>query len=173
MNLNFGIPLKRQKKEEKYNFPVLTMEKEPVLKKGARRFLLNKSAFELLGLNVDKSINETLSVGFPQQNNGKFVIAITTNNENIPDKFKYMLHKTENNFSDSLLYKSIKEQLNLNTSEDVEFKLNKTIDNIITFELLELESKENIHENISESHNNENVLIESINEKSEELELIL
>lgn len=138
MNLNFGIPLKRQPKQEKYSFPVLTMQKEPEIKKGARRFLLNKAAFELLGLNPDKTINETLSVGFPQHNNGNFVIAVTTDNENVPNKFKYMIHKTENSFSDLTLYTAIQNELLLDNTNDVEFKLEKS-DNIITFKLLDVD----------------------------------
>lgn len=143
MNLNFGIPLKRQKKEEKYDFAVLTMQKEPEIKKGARRFLLNKAAFDLLGLNPDKTINETLSIGFPQQNNGHFVIAVTTNNKNVPNKFKYMVHKTENSFSDLVLYNAIQRELSLDNTNDVDFILEKSND-IITFRLLVEEQKEEV-----------------------------
>lgn len=118
MNFNFGIPLKREKKTEKYNFPVLTMQKEPGFK-GARRFLLNKSAIELLGLTHDAQ--ETVSIGFPQQNEGRFVIGRTTNNIGVPEKFKYIVHKTENSFSNGQLYEAMKKELNLDLSNDVEF----------------------------------------------------
>lgn len=141
--MNFGIPLKRQKKEEKYDFAVLTMQKEPEIKKGARRFLLNKAAFDLLGLNPDKTINETLSIGFPQRNNGHFVIAITTNNENIPNKFKYMVHKTENSFSDLVLYNAIQRELRLDNTNDVDFILKKSND-IITFRVLVEEQEKEV-----------------------------
>ena len=134
--MNFSIPLKRQAKTEKYDFPVLTMQAEPVEKGGARRFLLNKSAFELLGLNTDKTVNETLSIGFPQNNNGNFVIAVTTDNTNIPDRFKYAFHKSANSFSDLTLYNAIKRELNLvlAVAEDIEFRLTKHEDSVITFE---------------------------------------
>jgi len=118
MNFNFGIPLKREKKTEKYDFPVLVMQKEPEFK-GARRFLLNKSAMELLGLSDNGQ--ETVSVGFPQQNDGRFVIAKTTGITEVPTKFKYNVHKTENSFSNGPLYNAIKKELNLDLTSDVEF----------------------------------------------------
>lgn len=118
MSLTFGIPLKREKKTEKYDFPVLTMQKEPGFK-GARRFLLNKSAMELLGLTHDAQ--ETVSIGFPLNNDGKFVIGRTTGNVSVPNKFKYSVHKTENSFSNGQLYEAMKKELNLDLIEDVEF----------------------------------------------------
>jgi len=118
MNFQFGIPLKREKKTEKYDFPVLTMQKEPGFK-GARRFLLNKSAMELLGLTHDTQ--ETVSIGFPLNNDGKFVIGRTTENMNVPEKFKYSVHKTENSFSNGILYEAIKKELDLELTMDVEF----------------------------------------------------
>lgn len=170
MNLNFGIPLKRQKKEEKYDFAVLTMQKEPKIKKGARRFLLNKTAFDLLGLNPDKTINETLSIGFPQQNNGHFVIAITTNNENVPDKFKYMVHKTENSFSDLILYNAIQNELLLDNTSDVDFILEKSND-IITFRVLNENNNLQIENAVTpiNFHENENEQIEINKTESEEI----
>ena len=118
MNFSYGVPLVRQKKTEKYDFPVLTMQKEPGLK-GVRRFLLNKSAMELLGLTHDTQ--ETVSIGFPQQNEGRFVIGRTTDNANVPVKFKYSVHKTENSFSNGHLYEAMKKELDLDVSNDVEF----------------------------------------------------
>lgn len=154
MNLNFEIPLKRQPKQEKYSFPVLTMQKEPEIKKGARRFLLNKAAFDLLGLNPDKTINETLSIGFPQRNNGHFVIAVTTNNENVPDKFKYMVHKTENSFSDLVLYNAIQNELLLDNTNDVDFILKKSND-IITFRVLVEEQEKEVIPSIENAIQNQ------------------
>lgn len=122
MNFSYGIPLKREKKTEKYDFPVLTMQKEPGFK-GARRFLLNKSAMELLGITHDT--HETVSIGFPLNNDGKFVIGRTTENTNVPEKFKYSVHKTENSFSNGQLYEAIKKELNLDLTEDVEFIINE------------------------------------------------
>lgn len=116
MNFNFGIPLKREKKTEKYDFPVLTMQKQPEFK-GARRFLLNKAAVELLGLTNDK---ETVSIGFPLNNDGKFIIGKTTDIL-MPENFKYSVHKTENSFSNGKLYEAIKKELDLDLTEDVEF----------------------------------------------------
>ncbi len=143
MNLNFEIPLKRQPKQEKYSFPVLTMQRQPEEKGGARRFLLNKAAFELLGLNSDKQVDETLSVGFPQNNNGNFVVAVTTNNVNIPDKFKYMLHKSNNSFSDKTLYEAIQRELSLDNSQDVEFEITNN-NGIFTLNLLKEKNVEEI-----------------------------
>jgi len=147
MNFSYGIPLKREKKTEKYDFPVLTMQKEPGFK-GARRFLLNKSAMELLGITHDTQ--ETVSIGFPQQNEGRFVIGRTTENTNVPTKFKYSVHKTENSFSNGTLYEAIKKELDLDLTMDVEFiirednslhVINENV-NAITFKETEQEQKE-------------------------------
>ena len=116
MNFSYGIPLKREKKTEKYDFPVLTMQKQPEFK-GARRFLLNKAAMELLKLTNDK---ETVSIGFPLNNEGKFIIGRTTDIL-MPEKFKYSVHKTENSFSNGSLYEAIKKELDLDLTMDVEF----------------------------------------------------
>lgn len=139
MNLNFEIPKKRERKQEKYDFPVLTMEQEPELK-GSRRFKLNKAAFELLGFNSDKSIEEKLSIGFPSNNNGIFIIAVSTD-LNIDDNYKYLLHKTENTFSNAKLYNAMKAVLGLERVEDdVEFELTRNEElNIITFRELSKE----------------------------------
>lgn len=126
MNFNFGVPLVRQKKTEKYDFPVLTMQKEPGFR-GSKRFLLNKSATELLGLTDDK---ETVSIGFPQQNKGKFIIARTTNIIEVPDKHKYLVGKTENSFSNGPVYDAIKKELNLDLTNDIEFIIHE--DNSLT-----------------------------------------
>lgn len=122
MNFNFGIPLLRTKKTEKYDFAVLTMQKENNKKHSAKRFILNKAAVELLGITHE--IDETVSIGFPQQNEGKFIIARTTDNENVPNKHKYLVGKTENSFSNSQVYNAIKKELDLNLTEDVEFIIN-------------------------------------------------
>lgn len=120
--LIFGIPLLRVKKTEKYDFPVLTMQKENNKKHSAKRFTLNKSAVELLQLTEKE---ETVSLCFPQQNEGRFIIARTTDNENVPNKHKYLVGKTEHSFSNSNLYNAIKKELNLNLTEDVEFRINE------------------------------------------------
>lgn len=147
MNFQFGIPLKREKKTEKYDFPVLTMQKQPEFK-GARRFLLNKAAIELLGITHDT--HETVSIGFPLNNDGKFVIGRTTENTNVPEKFKYSVHKTENSFSNGSLYEAMKKELDLDLTIDVEFiirednslhVINENV-NAITFKETEQEQKE-------------------------------
>lgn len=180
--MNFNIPLKRQPKQEKYDFPVLTMQAEPIEKGGARRFLLNKAAFELLGLNPDKKVNETLSIGFPQNNNGNFVIAVTTDNTNIPDKFKYAFHKSGNSFSDLTLYNAIKRELNLvlAVAEDIEFKLTKNENGIIIFnritgskEIENIISIENINTVSEQKYEEEAEEIAEIEQREEEHELKL
>lgn len=149
MNFSYGIPLKREKKTEKYDFPVLTMQKEPGFK-GARRFLLNKSTMELLGITHDT--HETVSIGFPLNNDGKFVIGRTTENTNVPTKFKYSVHKTENSFSNGTLYEAIKKELDLDLTMDVEFiirednslhVINENV-NAITFKETEQKQEESI-----------------------------
>lgn len=153
MNFNFGIPLKREKKTEKYNFPVLTMQKEPGFK-GARRFLLNKSAMELLGLTHDTQ--ETVSIGFPQQNEGRFVIGRTTENTDIPAKFRYSVHKTENSFSNGQLYEAMKKELNLDLSNDVEFIIHENNSlSIINENLNAITYKEQEQEEHAEADSNQ------------------
>lgn len=120
--LVFGVPLLRTKKTEKYDFPVLTMQKENNKKHTAKRFVLNKAAVEQLQLTEKE---ETVSIGFPQQNNGKFIIARTTGNKNVPDKHKYLVGKTEHSFSNSNLYNAIKREFGLELTEDVEFTISE------------------------------------------------
>jgi len=151
MNFNFGIPLKREKKTEKYDFPVLTMQKEPGFK-GARRFLLNKSAMELLGLTHDTQ--ETVSIGFPQQNEGRFVIGRNTENKDNNAKFRYSVHKTENSFSNGQLYEAMKKELNLDLSNDVEFIIHENNSlSIINENLNAITYRE--HEEIAEADSNQ------------------
>jgi hypothetical protein len=142
MNFNFGIPLKREKKTEKYDFPVLTMQKENNQKHSAKRFILNKSAVELLGITHEA--DEAISLGFPQQNEGNFVIARTTDNENVPNKHKYLVGKTENSFSNSQVYNAIKKELDLNLTEDVEFRINEdnTLHLLTTISQIEFTTEE-------------------------------
>lgn len=127
--MQFGIPPKRLKKTEKYDFPVLTMQREPEIKKGARRFTLNKTAVELLNLNKNE-IAEFVSVGFPEFNNDNFVIANTTGLD-IPNA-QMMFHRSGNSFSDAKLYNAIKERFGITGEVDVYFKIN---DNL-TFDIM-------------------------------------
>ena len=139
--LIFGIPLLRVKKTEKYDFPVLVMQKENNQKHSAKRFTLNKSAVELLGITHEA--DEAVSIGFPQQNEGNFVIARTTNNENVPDKHKYLVGKTEHSFSNSQVYNAIKKELDLNLTEDVEFRINEDNTLHLLTEISQIELEEN------------------------------
>src|SRR6056297_576852 len=54
MNLVFGIPSKRNNKEEKYSFPVITMLADRG-KGTSKKFVLNRAAVEAMSLDSENS----------------------------------------------------------------------------------------------------------------------
>lgn len=109
----FGIPNKRNKKEEKYpHLCVITMVEQPD-SNGAYKFVLNKKAIDLL--NYHLTGEEQVSFAF---DNNDIYISNTTNTEHTG----YRVAK-QGTFSNVKLYGYIKDLLSLDTTKSNEFIL--------------------------------------------------
>lgn len=119
--MNFGLPSKRIRKTERFDFPVLTILPEPTVKGGSRKFALNAAARTLLNINKDEEC--TVSIGVPEANNGNFIIANTTNNSDVRKDYRYDVHTTDWTFSNRKMYYYIANAFNLNTNQENYFSL--------------------------------------------------
>lgn len=126
--MNFGVPSKNKKKEEKYpNLAVFTLAIEGP-KGTAKTMSFNTKACELLGLAENKA-----AIAFSFEN--KIVNVMNAAQVGIPDEYAINVTKTEpRRISDKRTYEYIAEVLSLDTSIENEFLLdNKSEKNGITF----------------------------------------
>lgn len=127
--MNFGLPSRRTRRTEKFDFAVLTMLPEPTVKGGSRKFALNSAARTLLGINKEQEA--FVSIGVPQENTNNFFIANTTNVTGIRPDYKYAVHTTDWTFSNRKMYYYMVKEMNLNTNEENHFIISENNGNFI------------------------------------------
>jgi len=130
-----AVPSQRQRKTEKYDYPVLTMA--ALAKPGAgRKFTFNKAAQELLDIQGE----DRVSFGF---NNDRTIVAI----RKAEGDAGFKLTKTCT-FSDKKIFEFISKTLELSNDVENEFKINSEIPNVYTLvRILEETSVEEAYSN--------------------------
>ena len=130
-----AVPSQRQRKTEKYDYPVLTMA--ALAKPGAgRKFTFNKAAQELLDIQGE----DRVSFGF---NSDRTIVAI----RKAEGDAGFKLTKTCT-FSDKKIFEFISKTLELSNDVENEFKINSEIPNVYTLiRILEETSVEEAYSN--------------------------
>lgn len=120
MSLNFGIPTQRTVKVEKYpDTPVLTIHATPEAQGKGYKFNLNPKACELLNLDFENDV--FVSFAFVDDN---VYIANTSGNDNVADKAKYRVGKTNTSFSNKPVHQYIQKNNLLGfNGEELEVRL--------------------------------------------------
>ena len=125
--ITFGVPSKREVKQEKYpDIPVLTMEEAPEEKGKTYGFNLNPSAAETLGLELDG--NDEVCFIFDTEDENFIGIGVVTGNENV--KSRYRVGKNLR-FSNKNIHEYIAKMFN--TTSELEFKLSEPVDVGVAF----------------------------------------
>ena len=109
--ITFGIPPQRMRVEEKYDFPVLTMEARPEKSGGGYRFNFNKAAQAMLELDPD----DRVAFSFPE---GQILVANLVKEEH-PSSYRVTKSFT---FADSKLHNYLNKVLETDGKE-IEFSL--------------------------------------------------
>ena len=130
-----AVPSQRQRKTEKYDYPVVTMAS--LSKPGAgRKFSFNKAAQELLNIQGE----DRVSFGF---NSDRTIVAI----RKAEGDAGFKLTKTCT-FSDKKIFEFISKTLELSNDVENEFKINSEIPNVYTLvRILEETSVEEAYSN--------------------------
>lgn len=130
-----AVPSQRQRKTEKYDYPVVTMA--ALSKPGAgRKFTFNKAAQELLDIQGE----DRVSFGF---NSDRTIVAI----RKAEGDAGFKLTKTCT-FSDKKIFEFISKTLELSNDVENEFKINSEIPNVYTLvRILEETSVEEAYSN--------------------------
>jgi hypothetical protein len=130
-----AVPSQRQRKTEKYDYPVVTMA--ALAKAGAgRKFSFNKAAQELLNIQGE----DRVSFGF---NSDRTIVAV----RKAEGDAGFKLTKTCT-FSDKKIFEFISKTLELSNDVENEFKINSEIPNVYTLvRILEETSVEEAYSN--------------------------
>jgi len=130
-----AVPSQRQRKTEKYDYPVVTMA--ALAKAGAgRKFSFNKAAQELLNIQGE----DRVSFGF---NSDRTIVAV----RKAEGDAGFKLTKTCT-FSDKKIFEFISKTLELSNDVENEFKINSEIPNVYTLvRILEENSVEEAYSN--------------------------
>jgi hypothetical protein len=130
-----AVPSQRQRKTEKYDYPVMTMA--ALAKPGAgRKFSFNKAAQELLNIQGE----DRVSFGF---NSDRTIVAV----RKAEGDAGFKLTKTCT-FSDKKIFEFISKTLELSNDVENEFKINSEIPNVYTLvRILEETSVEEAYSN--------------------------
>jgi hypothetical protein len=151
MGINWGTPVLRQRKEERFSTPVVTMS--ALAGKGSgRKFSFNKSAQEALGLKkLDEDNGEVSYVTFGKgDGNSIFVMASDT------EKPEMRMFKTNKSFSfsDKKTYEFITRTLGLSNASENHLKL-EAVENEAYFQVIEVVSDAPTAEGAEEDSNTE------------------
>lgn len=118
MSITFGLTQGREKKTEKYDFPVLTIGTF----KGegtARKFYFNKAAVEQLGL-TDMS-----TVCFARTNEGLAIVNCSDlDTDMVPEKIRREIKKTDMSISNRTDFDKVTDYFDLDNTTIHEFKIN-------------------------------------------------
>lgn len=115
--ITFGLAQSREKKTEKYDFPVLTMG----IDKGegtSRKFYFNKAAVDQLGLT------DTSTVCFAKTANGIAIVNCSALDVAlVPERIRREIKKTDMSISTRPDYDKVTKMFGLDTTAENEFKL--------------------------------------------------